>query len=547
MNACASWTATAVAAGILAAVQPALAGTLLGSTRAGEIIEIDQTTGAATLVCPDQTGGVGATEIELDNGSGAAFLQHPDGAFSGRSLDIGTCTVGAPVSNGHSFTGLEFLGGALFGVSIDTSGGPSSLRALNPGTGVSLLIGATGVAQISGLAFAGVTLYGIGGGAGPANLYTIDLGTGVATVVGSTGMQAGSLEFGDGGRLFAGGTGGNSGELWEIDPATGAGTLIGPTGFTNVTGLALRRGVDHFNCYKAKTAKATPKFVPIQGVSLDDQFGARTMNVQRPVALCNPVNKNGEDPSAPGHPEHEQAYLLKSPTGAPKFNPVTNLEVVNQFGTIRVDAMRPDRLLLPTAKSLIGPTPPFATWSTDHFQCYKAKITKGTPKFVAISNVSLVDQLGSMMVDVKKPSRLCNPVNKNGEDPTAPTHVGHLMCYQAKPVKGAPKFTKVTPIYVSNQFTSETLEAIKPEELCVPSLKNPVCGNGVLEAIGSVGEQCDDGNTTSGDGCSSTCVREFCGDGIVQAGLGEQCEAGNDGACPGQCISSACVCGQPSP
>ncbi len=29
----------------------------------------------------------------------------------------------------------------------------------------------------------------------------------------------------------------------------------------------------------------------------------------------------------------------------------------------------------------------------------------------------------------------------------------------------------------------------------------PVCGNGSLEA----GEQCDDGNTTSGDGCSATC------------------------------------------
>jgi serine protease len=33
---------------------------------------------------------------------------------------------------------------------------------------------------------------------------------------------------------------------------------------------------------------------------------------------------------------------------------------------------------------------------------------------------------------------------------------------------------------------------------------NPVCGNRTVEA----GEQCDDGNTTSGDGCSSTCQIE---------------------------------------
>jgi len=40
----------------------------------------------------------------------------------------------------------------------------------------------------------------------------------------------------------------------------------------------------------------------------------------------------------------------------------------------------------------------------------------------------------------------------------------------------------------------------------------PVCGDGVLD----VGEQCDDGNTTSGDGCSATCTLEVedCGNGI---------------------------------
>ncbi|MCB0332834.1 MAG: hypothetical protein KDD55_04995, partial [Bdellovibrionales bacterium] len=46
------------------------------------------------------------------------------------------------------------------------------------------------------------------------------------------------------------------------------------------------------------------------------------------------------------------------------------------------------------------------------------------------------------------------------------------------------------------------------------------CGNNAVES----GEECDDGNTISGDGCSSSCQIEFCGDGVVQPDLGEQCD-----------------------
>jgi cysteine-rich repeat protein len=66
------------------------------------------------------------------------------------------------------------------------------------------------------------------------------------------------------------------------------------------------------------------------------------------------------------------------------------------------------------------------------------------------------------------------------------------------------------------------------------------CGDG---AIG-IGEQCDDGNTTDGDGCSATCeVEGPCGDGFV--GAGEQCDDGN--TTPGDGCDASCqletVCG----
>lgn len=61
-----------------------------------------------------------------------------------------------------------------------------------------------------------------------------------------------------------------------------------------------------------------------------------------------------------------------------------------------------------------------------------------------------------------------------------------------------------------------------------------LCGDGTVQA--ELGEECDDANETDEDGCSSFCQREFCGDGVVQAGLGESCDDQNmvleDGCAP---------------
>ena len=52
----------------------------------------------------------------------------------------------------------------------------------------------------------------------------------------------------------------------------------------------------------------------------------------------------------------------------------------------------------------------------------------------------------------------------------------------------------------SNQFGGWNLD-----DVCLVALiKYPACGDGVVDP----GEQCDDGNTTSGDGCSKTCIDE---------------------------------------
>lgn len=63
------------------------------------------------------------------------------------------------------------------------------------------------------------------------------------------------------------------------------------------------------------------------------------------------------------------------------------------------------------------------------------------------------------------------------------------------------------------------------------------CGDGLL--IGA--EECDDGNTKSNDGCSAACKIERCGDGVVQSG--EECDDGNlstSDACLPSCKKATC-------
>jgi cysteine-rich repeat protein len=66
---------------------------------------------------------------------------------------------------------------------------------------------------------------------------------------------------------------------------------------------------------------------------------------------------------------------------------------------------------------------------------------------------------------------------------------------------------------MSNQYGGWNLD-----DVCIVALiKYPLCGDGVLDN----GEQCDDGNTTSGDGCSSKCIDEpTAGGGGCSAGGG---------------------------
>ncbi len=70
-------------------------------------------------------------------------------------------------------------------------------------------------------------------------------------------------------------------------------------------------------------------------------------------------------------------------------------------------------------------------------------------------------------------------------------------------------------------------------DTCEPA---DTCGNSVIEGV----EECDDGNTTAGDGCDASCVSEsVCGDGTVEGA--EVCDDGNTVASDGCDATCAAV------
>jgi hypothetical protein len=131
------------------------------------------------------------------------------------------------------------------------------------------------------------------------------------------------------------------------------------------------------------------------------------------------------------------------------------------------------------------------------------KLSSGEARFPNDLRAFVVDQFNEpTLYDLKKPTTLCNPVDKEGEG--VKDLDTHLLCYQAIPVPklcasdaptnpfGAckreqdcggtprqtsfcqrqPKHEKVLDLEVSNQFGSERLDTVRVEELCVPSAKN---------------------------------------------------------------------------
>jgi len=177
-------------------------------------------------------------------------------------------------------------------------------------------------------------------------------------------------------------------------------------------------------------------FTAVPGVSVQDELGQHTETVRLPRRLCVPADKRDEDPTAPADIEH----LIGHDVSAPNVRK-PNQVVVNQLGTVTIDVIRPDVLLVPTLKTLNPPPPPLAPPAVDHFQCYKVKRSRGAAPFTKIVGVKVDDQFGTAMLDLLRPHLLCAPANVQNGDPTAPGHPD-ICCATARGTRDSARYRR---------------------------------------------------------------------------------------------------------
>jgi len=217
---------------------------------------------------------------------------------------------------------------------------------------------------------------------------------------------------------------------------------------------------DAFQCYEVHGAT-----LPTTSVTLEDRFGTSLASVRKPKRLCAPAvmtDDPTDDPNAPTHPDHLAGYVIKQVE--PRYPRQRAMTVVNRFGAITVDLVRPEMLLVPTAKDLTAPTHPPANPDEEHYKCYRVLQARQR-----IENLEITDQLGTLTIDLKTPLRVCAPVSKNDE--TVGDPAGHLLCYKARYAQGSTKFRGLDdPVYVANQLETTAWDLRHLREFCVPSV-----------------------------------------------------------------------------
>jgi hypothetical protein len=236
---------------------------------------------------------------------------------------------------------------------------------------------------------------------------------------------------------------------------------------TAVAEVAVAAG-DAEDCYSARTSKGAVEPPLPTGVLVGDVFGSGLVDLKAVRGLCTPaaVGSDVLDPSI-----RLVSHVVKSSPGEPRRPRQRGVGVRDVFGSLTLDLVKADRLLVPASLDPTMPPPPPADPSLDAYLCYKAKTSAGTPKLAKGLQATVDDEFttGGSVRDVKKLKRLCLPADV-GDGIDHPDAL--LTCYLARPAKGQPRHDSRSGLNVTTSLTgARRVDTRKEDLLCLPAVR----------------------------------------------------------------------------
>lgn len=217
-------------------------------------------------------------------------------------------------------------------------------------------------------------------------------------------------------------------------------------------------------CYRARSESGTPRFVPIEGVRLDDGFESILTRIVRETSLCNDVSIDRA--AAPGDRVGVLAcYHLESVAGEQWARP-GGVTIANRFGEQQVEFVSgsSERTLCVPAGAALASRADDAVDPLDRLRCrrVRSKRLAPAPEFV------LGDAFETKRMRVRSIRSLCTPVALGGDE--APASDDLLACYNVAQVPGQRGFRPPGVIEVESELASQTLTLRNAQRtLCVPT------------------------------------------------------------------------------
>lgn len=221
---------------------------------------------------------------------------------------------------------------------------------------------------------------------------------------------------------------------------------------------------DPFLCYRTRTASNASPFAGSGAIAVADRFARGATTLVRPGSLCMPANVDG----AP--PDDATTALLGYRTGRNRSaaGSQAGLALTTKLGTLTVDLVRPGTLHVPAATDpATDPVAPAGT-NVNHYQCYAARRSVGTPPLAGDAALDVADGFGgTRRYDVGALRQVCTPLALGGGGIARAG--ASLACFRARRVRGQTEPARPQSLHVRDEFGAQRLAIGREEQVCLPA------------------------------------------------------------------------------